>query len=195
MRPRIDRNEVRARILKTANHLFRRYGHAKTTVADIAAELGMSPANIYKFFPSREAIVEACAEINIAHLQASLVAAIARKRKAQDKLEAYAITMIRDHKEAFRNERELYALIMMANENRWPCIQAFLAQNVLLLGEILEEGNRAQDFRVANVKETAQLLFDSLQAVVNPLLTQDIAQSALEKKARALLRFLSGALR
>jgi len=39
-------DDTRARIVETADTLFRRLGFAKTTVADIAAELGMSAANI-----------------------------------------------------------------------------------------------------------------------------------------------------
>ena len=42
-----------------ADELFRQFGFLKTMVADIAAELGMSPANIYKFFSSKEAIIQA----------------------------------------------------------------------------------------------------------------------------------------
>jgi AcrR family transcriptional regulator len=34
-------------------------GYQKTAVADIARELGMSPANVYRFFPSKSAINEA----------------------------------------------------------------------------------------------------------------------------------------
>src|SRR5213596_3643399 len=52
-------DDTRARIMETADALFRRIGFAKTAVADIAAELGMSPANVYRFFPSKNAIVEA----------------------------------------------------------------------------------------------------------------------------------------
>ena len=52
-------DDTRARIIETAEALFRRLGFAKTAVADIAAELGMSPANVYRFFPSKNAIVEA----------------------------------------------------------------------------------------------------------------------------------------
>src|SRR5512145_948844 len=56
---RASPEETRARIVETAEGLFRRLGFHKTTVADIAAELGMSPANVYRFFPSKDAIVEA----------------------------------------------------------------------------------------------------------------------------------------
>jgi AcrR family transcriptional regulator len=52
-------DDTRGRIIETAEALFRRLGYAKTAVADIAAELGMSPANVYRFFPSKNAIVEA----------------------------------------------------------------------------------------------------------------------------------------
>src|ERR1700746_1912383 len=52
-------DDTRARIMDTAEALFRRLGFAKTAVADIAAELKMSPANVYRFFPSKNAIVEA----------------------------------------------------------------------------------------------------------------------------------------
>jgi hypothetical protein len=49
-------DEVRGRILDAAEGHFRRLGHRKTSVADIASELGMSPANVYRFFPSSDAI-------------------------------------------------------------------------------------------------------------------------------------------
>jgi DNA-binding NarL/FixJ family response regulator len=44
---------------ETAERLFRQFGYQKTTVADIAAALGMSPANIYRFFASKAAIKDA----------------------------------------------------------------------------------------------------------------------------------------
>ncbi|MCB1486390.1 MAG: TetR family transcriptional regulator, partial [Bauldia sp.] len=44
---RTTAEETRARIVETAEALFRRLGFAKTAVADIAGELGMSPANVY----------------------------------------------------------------------------------------------------------------------------------------------------
>ena len=54
-----DFDEARARILEAAEKQFRRVGYHRTSMADIAAELGMSSANIYRFFPSRDAINEA----------------------------------------------------------------------------------------------------------------------------------------
>src|SRR5438876_8107129 len=48
--------DVRERILVTAERLFREIGYQKTTVADIAKVLQMSPANVYRFFDSKKSI-------------------------------------------------------------------------------------------------------------------------------------------
>ena len=56
-RKRLTRDETRERFMIKADELFRQFGFGKTTVADITRELGMSPANIYKFFPSKDAII------------------------------------------------------------------------------------------------------------------------------------------
>lgn len=53
-----ESDEARARILEVAEGHFRSVGYHRTSVADIASELGMSPANIYRFCPSRDAINE-----------------------------------------------------------------------------------------------------------------------------------------
>ncbi len=48
----------RREILECAARLFHHYGHAKTTVADIAREAQMGVGTFYLVFPSKEAIVE-----------------------------------------------------------------------------------------------------------------------------------------
>ena len=57
--PKTKSDDTRDRIMDVADRLFRQLGFAKTTVADIAAELDMSAANVYRFFASKNAIVEA----------------------------------------------------------------------------------------------------------------------------------------
>ena len=53
--------DTRERILAVAERLFREIGYQKTTVADIAKVLRMSPANVYRFFDSKKAIHEGVA--------------------------------------------------------------------------------------------------------------------------------------
>ena len=54
--------ERRARILDAAERCFVRNGFHRTTMQDVAAEAGMSAGNLYRYFPSKEAIQAGLAE-------------------------------------------------------------------------------------------------------------------------------------
>ncbi len=63
--PRSDNpaaSERHSRILDAAERCFVRLGFHRTTMQDVAAEAGMSPGNLYRYFPSKDAIVAGLAE-------------------------------------------------------------------------------------------------------------------------------------
>jgi len=66
--------DARARILVTAERLFREIGYRKITVADIARLLKMSPANVYRFFGSKRAIQEAVARRLMGEIEQAAIA-------------------------------------------------------------------------------------------------------------------------
>jgi AcrR family transcriptional regulator len=71
-------------------------GYHRTSVADIAAKLGMSPANIYRFFPSRDAINESICG-RVVNEVAEIAFAIARTNApAMEKLEQL-LTAVHHH--------------------------------------------------------------------------------------------------
>ena len=57
--PQVGSSCIRQRIVQAAIRLYRQIGFKKTTVADIARGASMSPANVYRFFASKQAIEEA----------------------------------------------------------------------------------------------------------------------------------------
>src|SRR5271154_2026173 len=74
---RRTREETRDEILAVAWDLFRELG-SRTTIADIAERLGMSSANVYRFFPSKQALAEAiCANQLSALTEAARAASMA----------------------------------------------------------------------------------------------------------------------
>ncbi len=52
----------RAQILDAAEACFTRAGFHRTTMQDIAAEAGMSPGNLYRYFVSKDAVMEGLAD-------------------------------------------------------------------------------------------------------------------------------------
>src|SRR5918998_2546373 len=84
--------DTRGRIVETAERFFRQIGYQKTTVADIAKALKMSPANVYRFFDSKKAINEAVAERLIAEVEAQLEAIAKGPGPAAERLRAFIDT-------------------------------------------------------------------------------------------------------
>ena len=56
--------ERRERILAAAERAFVRHGFHATTMQHVADEIGMSAGNLYRYFPSKEAIVEGLCELD-----------------------------------------------------------------------------------------------------------------------------------
>src|SRR5215475_7509213 len=94
-RLRVKTDDTRARIVETAEALFRRLGFAKTAVADIAAELGMSPANVYRFFDSKNAIVEEICRRCLADVEEKAWAEARATGPASERIERLILEILR----------------------------------------------------------------------------------------------------
>lgn len=61
-------SERSTQILDAAERSFARSGFHRTTMQDVAAEAGMSPGNLYRYFPSKDALVAGLCERDRADL-------------------------------------------------------------------------------------------------------------------------------
>jgi AcrR family transcriptional regulator len=57
-------SDRRAEILAAAERCFARAGFHQASMQDICAEAGMSPGNLYRYFPSKEALIAGISERN-----------------------------------------------------------------------------------------------------------------------------------
>jgi len=67
-------SDRRAEILAAAERCFVRSGFHQTSMQEICAEAGMSPGNLYRYFPSKEALIAGISERNRADAAAELAA-------------------------------------------------------------------------------------------------------------------------
>jgi AcrR family transcriptional regulator len=98
----VDRRE---RILDAAERSFIHAGFHRTTMQDVAREAGMSPGNLYRYFPSKDAIVEGLVERDRAMLAedfesfpescaiTSVFAALARKHFEEEPRQKAVLTL------------------------------------------------------------------------------------------------------
>jgi len=188
------RDQTRLRILHKADELFHRLGFYKTTVADIARELEMSPANIYKFFSSKESLVQAVADWNLSLFKAAICEALKGGKTSSAKLKVLATTIYQFHKNKFRSDHEMYRLMVAAHDEQWPCVVEFKAFLRRTLAEIIEGGLKAKEFSHLDVSIEAEVLFDSLTWVINPILMFELKNAQVMKRIDAQIRFFEKAL-
>ena len=190
-----DFDGVRARILEAAEKQFRRVGYHRTSVADIAAELGMSPANIYRFFPSRDAINESiCARV--ANEVADIAFAIARTNApAMEKLERL-LTAVHHHAKMMLIEaRPMHELSVAATRENWPIIKAHIERIVMIFEGIIREGVEAGEFDVENAAEAARAVRSAFMPFFHPILIEHCVQHEDTKASlRDQIRFILKAL-
>ena len=177
-----------------ANALFRQFGYSKTTVADIAHDLNMSPANIYKFFPSKNAIIQAGADRNLGHIKEDLVRVVRKKRGAANRLLGVILTIYRIHQDHFRHERQIHKLVITATEQNWSCVRLFKEFLTKILTGILEDGIRTGEFRRMDAAKTTGVLLDCFTWIINPILFRELKLNEVENRARAQLQLLKKAL-
>jgi AcrR family transcriptional regulator len=78
------------RILLETERLLRIYGHGKLTIADVAGACGFSAANVYRYFPSRRAILDALASHYLHEAErTALACAIRNSDSAGDRLSGF----------------------------------------------------------------------------------------------------------
>ncbi len=189
-------DDTRARIMETAEALFRRLGFAKTAVADIAAELRMSPANVYRFFSSKNAIVEAICKRCLSEVEEKAWSVARSKASAAERMERLILEILAYHKENLVTEQRVNELVVAAIEDSWDTIRAHkdAIRNVAEL--ILRDGIEDGEFEPVDPRETAELIMRSVVVFTHPLLVGQCLDEGqdLEAEARASVRFLLRAI-
>jgi AcrR family transcriptional regulator len=193
---RNKRDDTRARIMETAETLFRRLGFAKTAVADIAAELGMSPANIYRFFPSKNAIVEAICKRCLFEVEEKAWAVARSKTPASQRIERLFLEILAYHKENLLIEKRVHDMVLVAIEQNWDAILAHKEVMRTAVELILRDGIEAGEFERVDPRETSNVLMQSLVGFCHPVLVAQSLQDGrdLEAEARGSVRFLLRAI-
>ena len=189
-------DDTRERIVETAETLFKRLGYSKTAVADIASELGMSPANVYRFFPSKTAIVQAICQrcLNTLNERAWV---IARSRApATQRLEELELEIFAYHKENLLTEQRVNDIVLVAMEESWDAIMAHKEVIRTAVELILRDGIESGEFDQIDPRETSAMIMKAFIGYCHPLLIAQGLQDGqdLDTEARSLIRFLLRAI-
>jgi AcrR family transcriptional regulator len=167
--------DTRERILVVAERLFRLIGYQKTTVADIAKELRMSPANVYRFFESKKAIHAGVARTLMGGVEGAAEAIAARPGPAAPRLRELLATIHRMNSERYVGDSKLHEMVAVAMEENWEVCEAHMLLITEIIGRVIAQGMETGEFRKADLQLTAMCATTAMMRFFHP---QMIAQCA-----------------
>jgi AcrR family transcriptional regulator len=147
--------DTRCRIVATAERLFRQIGYQKTTVADIAKALRMSPANVYRFFDSKKAINEAVAERLMGEVEAALEAIADRRAPAAERLRALAECLHHMNAERYTANLRMHEMVEVAMTESWNVIHGHIERVSAIYRRVVADGIASGEFAAQDVDVAA----------------------------------------
>ena len=166
--------DTRERILEVAERLFRQLGYQKTTVGDIAKELHMSPANVYRFFDSKKAIHEGVARALMGEVEAATQAILRKPGSAAMRLRELIRTIHRMNSERYLGDSKLHEMVEIAMEESWEVCVAHIQTITETIGGVIAQGVASGEFEAIDIPQAGMCTCHAMVAYFHP---QMIAQA------------------
>lgn len=162
--------DTRQIIVDTAERFFRDIGYQKTTVADIAKSLRMSPANVYRFFDSKKAINEAVLERYKREQEEAIAAIAAEPRPAADRLRDILAVSFRLNAARFADHLRMQEMVCAAMEESWDAILGHIERFDAVLRRVIADGVASGEFRPVDPQQATGCVRTAMIRFMHPLL-------------------------
>jgi AcrR family transcriptional regulator len=167
--------DVRERILVTAERLFREIGYQKTTVADIAKALQMSPANVYRFFDSKKSINAGVARRLMEQVEQASQAIAVSRGNAAGRLRKLLTAVHQMNSARYVGDSKMHEMVAVAMEENWDVCKAHMEFVTGVIGTVIAAGIASGEFHVPDAGAAAMCTCAAMVRFFHPQL---IAESA-----------------
>ena len=169
--------DVRERILVTAERLFREIGYQKTTVADVAKALQMSPANVYRFFDSKKSINAGVACRLMGEVEQASKAIAAGRGSAKGRLRELLKAIHQMNSARYVGDSKMHEMVAVAMEENWDVCKTHMLGITGQIANVIASGVASGEFRVPDASVAAMCTCAAMIRFFHP---QMIAESAIK---------------
>jgi AcrR family transcriptional regulator len=192
----IVNDTVRERILQAAQERFRVYGYGKTTMAEIAADVSMSAANLYRYFRNKQDIAAVCARQCMNELHTLLVAVVEDDALgAAGKLRRFVQAALQYQFRMIHEAPRLTELVESITQNHPQLIYERNLQLEALLSSIIREGVDSGNFVTDDVERSAAAFLKATVVFTTPLFMHLYTQEEFDSMAVDVVELLINGLR
>ncbi|ULR44804.1 TetR family transcriptional regulator [Rhizobium sp. K102] len=192
-RPRRKAEETRQDILCMAEMLFRERGYVAVSIADIAGALNMSPANVFKHFHSKVALVDAIAGRHLDNA-AERFAPVDQDMPAKEQLHRFVLRLLDGHLQDIQKSPYIFEMVLSTIEAKLEAGIRYRARIEENLGEIIRKGVAEGRYHCGNPERAAHVVADMLACVLHPVLIVRDDKETLVQRAGEIVSFVDAAL-
>lgn len=162
--PQIDNDKLTV-ILEAAQKRFGHYGLAKTTMNDIASDVGLSKASLYYYYPDKEHLFIAVIDKEKDEFIRSIKKLISEEGPASKKLRQYVTTRHAAFQKFHSIAHVSYQALteMKSFLEKWK--DGFMIEEKELIQAILQQGVRDSEFDSVQPKSHADLFITTLYGI------------------------------
>ncbi|HZH53930.1 MAG TPA: TetR family transcriptional regulator [Microvirga sp.] len=190
-----------SRLLAIAADHLKRFGPRQITVVDIADAAGMTHANVYRYFASKAALIDAVAGQWLKSLE-TLIADIAdAPDPADDKLERLIQAWAQAHRDLLVENRHLFDVYCTATETSRPLVRKHRSRMRHLIERVVDEGIATGKFEPRDRDRALAFVTDATYRYVNPLavrldaeVPKDVTDARLGAAIRVVQRTLANGI-
>lgn len=163
-------------IVEVAERLFRQLGFQKTTVADIARELRMSPANVYRFFAAKSEINAAVCKELLSSIEAEAEKIATSRGATAQKIRNLIASVERTHHKRYMYDRKLHELVEAAITENWSIMSEHNQRMAAILEQIIANGMASGELRSGDASLAAHLVSTACIRFCHPRLMVEYDQ-------------------
>jgi AcrR family transcriptional regulator len=181
-RPRVDGEEMRARLLEAAETLLKANGGCKLVLSDIASALGMAQSNAYRYFRTKDELVAALARRWFADVERAAEAAVAMATGPEEKIRGWLLATMREKVRRFDEDPEIFLSYLELAKGYPEVVAGHVEQlRAMIDRAVLEIVGEARLAQAMGLLEDATILFR------NPYLIAHHRERVTEGRAREVL--------
>lgn len=192
-RPRRKAEETREDILSMAELLFRQRGFVAVSIADIASSLGMSPANVFKHFHSKVALVDAIAERHLGNATERF-GSFDRNLPPKEQLLRFVLRLLESHLKDIQENPYIFEMVLTTVQAKLEAGNRYRERIEQQLEEIIREGVSADHYKCSDPRRAAHTVADVLASVLHPVLIARDDKDTLVHRAEEIVCFVDTAL-
>lgn len=179
------------RILAVAGEHLRQHGLRRFTVVAVAEDAGMTHANVYRYFPSRTALIDAVVDVWLKSAERKLADIADGPDPAEDKLERLILALAKANRDLLHDEPHLFAALSQAVAKRHAISRRNRTRVRALFERVIDDGISTGAFEPRDRDRAIAFVIDATHRFIHPAsleLEADVPQASVDARLATLIR-------